>query len=406
MRNVLPGVHKSLVASCLALVFGASSAEAGGLYLNEFGTPSMGTAGAGAHAWANDASTSFHNAAGMTRLEGNHLMVTGGLLYGRVEFDPDPATPVPGNDGGQAGGPAPILAAFYTHSVSDDLKLGVNVISLSAAVLDYDDNWTGRYLVEEVSLFTITLNPSIAYRVNDWLSLGGGVGILYGKLDEDIAVPTGTIQDGSVNIDGDDLDFSFNLNALFEVTDNTRFGLTYAYGIEPSFNGDVTLSPLSLQAAIDAEIVLPQVLKASVFHQINDTWDVVATVGWEDWSAFENITLSTPRGTQLIPRNWEDTYHFGLGLHYNVNEKMMLQTGIAYDTSPIDDKEDRTPDMPIDEQYRLAFGLQYDWTEKINIGGAFTYAFYGDAEIDNRLLVGDYESNEFYFFALNVSWKL
>ena len=42
--------------------------EAGGLYLNEFGTPSMGVAGAGASAVASDASTSFHNAAGMTRI--------------------------------------------------------------------------------------------------------------------------------------------------------------------------------------------------------------------------------------------------------------------------------------------------------------------------------------------------
>jgi long-chain fatty acid transport protein len=62
--------------------------------------------------------------------------------------------------------------------------------------------------------------------------------------------------------------------------------------------------------------------------------------------------------------------------------------------------------MPMDEQIRLAFGLQYDWTEKINIGGAFTYAFYGDAAIDNKFLVGDYKSKDLYFFALNISWKL
>ena len=66
-------------------------------------------------------------------------------------------------------GPAPLLAAFYTHSVSEKLKLGLNLISVSAAIMEYDDNWTGRYLVEEVKLFTLTLNPSIAYKVNDWL---------------------------------------------------------------------------------------------------------------------------------------------------------------------------------------------------------------------------------------------
>ena len=50
--------------------------SAGGLYLNEFGTPSMGVAGAGANAVANDASTSFHNAAGMTRIKGIPLAIS------------------------------------------------------------------------------------------------------------------------------------------------------------------------------------------------------------------------------------------------------------------------------------------------------------------------------------------
>jgi long-chain fatty acid transport protein len=78
--------------------------RAGGLYINEFGTPSMGVAGAGANAVANDASTSFHNAAGMTRIKGNELMGTGGLIYSTVKFDPDADTPIPGGNGGDAGG--------------------------------------------------------------------------------------------------------------------------------------------------------------------------------------------------------------------------------------------------------------------------------------------------------------
>jgi long-chain fatty acid transport protein len=100
---------------------------AGGLYLNEFGTPSMGVAGAGANAVANDASTSFHNAAGMTRIKGKELMATAGLLNATVKFDPDDDTPIPGGDGGNAGGPAPIIGGFYVHSLSDKWKLGANL---------------------------------------------------------------------------------------------------------------------------------------------------------------------------------------------------------------------------------------------------------------------------------------
>jgi long-chain fatty acid transport protein len=152
---------------------------AGGLYINEFGTPSMGVAGAGGNAVASDASTSFHNAAGMTRIKGKEFMGTGGLLYATVKFDPDSDTPISGGNGGNAGGPAPIVGGFYVHSLSDKWKLGANLITITGAVLDYDDDWSGRYLNTEVTLLTVTFYPSIAYRVNDWLSLGGGPQIMY-----------------------------------------------------------------------------------------------------------------------------------------------------------------------------------------------------------------------------------
>ncbi len=86
---------RAIVRSFLGLLLvagGYSSAGAGGLYLNEFATPSMGVAGAGAEAVASDASTNFafHNPAGMTRLEGHSIALGAGLLRGDTKFDTDP----------------------------------------------------------------------------------------------------------------------------------------------------------------------------------------------------------------------------------------------------------------------------------------------------------------------------
>ena len=108
-----------LVLSCLLQAALITSVQAGGLYLNEFGTPSMGTAGAGAQAWADDASTSLHNPAGMTRIQGNQLMLTSGLFFSRVKFDTGPGTFFSGGDGGDAGGWAPLGGLFYVHSLSE-----------------------------------------------------------------------------------------------------------------------------------------------------------------------------------------------------------------------------------------------------------------------------------------------
>jgi long-chain fatty acid transport protein len=398
--------HLLVALFSILLLAVPSVSKAGGLYLNEFGTPSMGVAGAGANAVASDASTSFHNPAGMTRIKGNELMVTAGLLDAAVKFDQDPDTPVPGGDGGDAGGLAPIIGGFYTHSLSDRWKLGANLITLTGAVLDYDDDWTGRYLNTEVTLLTMTFAPSIAYKVNDWLSLGGAVEVMYADLEMKAKAPLPGPGggEGEVTIDGNDVAFGFGLGALFELSERTRFGLVYQSEIEPEFDGDVDLSPLGLSVATDTTITLAQFVRLSAYHELNDRWALLGTVGWEDWSAFEDVNISTDNGSNDIPRNWKDTWKFAAGVHYRPVENWLLQLGMAYDTSPVD-KEDRTPDMPIDRQIRYATGVQYKWSERLTVGSQFVYADYGKAKIDNQWLKGEYKTNDIFFLAINANWK-
>ena len=407
-RNLLFNILRVSYISvliCVLLLAIKGAVWAGGLYLNEFGTPSMGVAGAGANAVASDASTSFHNPAGMTRINGKELMGTGGFLYSTVKFDPDNDTPISGGDGGDAGGPAPIVGGFYVHSLSDRWKLGANLITLTGAVLDYDDDWTGRYLNTEVTLLTVTFFPSVAYRVNKWLSLGGGPQVMYADLEMKAKAPPPNGK-GDVQIDGDDIAFGFGLGGLIELSERTRFGIVYQSEIEPNFEGDTKISEPGpgFEARTDTKITLAQFIRVAGYHELNNQWALLGTVGWEDWSAFENVNISTSRGTKRIPREWKDTWKFAAGVHYRPVDKWLLQLGFAYDTSPVD-REDRTPDMPIDRQIRYATGAQYKWSDRLSTGAQFVYADYGKAKIDNDLLKGEYKRNDIFFFALNANWK-
>jgi long-chain fatty acid transport protein len=213
--------------------------------------------------------------------------------------------------------------------------------------------------------------------------------------------PKGT---GEVKIDGDDLAFGFGLCALFELSERTRFGVVYQSEIEPEFDGDVKLSPPGLEVSTDTKITLARFVKVSGYHELNDQWALLGTVGWENWSAFKDVNISTDRVSQKIPRNWDDTWKFAAGVHYRPVEKWLLQLGFSYDTSPVDSK-DRTPDMPIDRQIRYAAGAQYKWSDRLSTGAQFVYADYGKAKIDNDLLKGDYKRNDIIFFALNANWK-
>jgi len=160
---------------------------------------------------------------------------------------------------------------------------------------------------------------------------------------------------------------------------------------------------LQIEESNYSELRLARFVKFSGYHERNDRWAPLGTVGWEDWSAFEDINISTARGSQKIPRDWKDTWKFAAGVHYRPVDKWLLQLGFAYDTSPVD-SDDRTCDMLINRQIRYVTRVQYNWSDKMSTVAQFVYADYCEAKIDNQLLKGDYKRNDIFFAALNTNW--
>ena len=398
-------------ACLVAALAVAPAARAGGIYANELGTPEMGTAGAGAEASALDASTAipFYNPAGMTRLEGNQFIVAVGALFASAEFDLDPATTFSGGNGGQAAGAVPILTAAYVHSFSDRFKFGVSLFTAAGAALDYDDDWAGRFQAQKAAIAALSLSPTVAYRVNEWLSIGGGLNIMATALVTQVA---GVIwQDSQITIDGTDTQVSFNLSGMFELGESTRIGLSYVSETEFNYAGDIvrTGSIPDLVSPSNTTLTLAQVLRAGFHHDFNEMFALVGTLGWENWSALESQFISVGTiGTAALPRNWDDTYRVGAGLHYRLSEPWLLRFGINYDSSPTK-AEDRTADLPVDAQLRLAAGVQNQRGEKFSWGAQLLYADLGSADIASSGLlgdlVGDYKSNDYFGVAGNLQWR-
>ena len=358
---------RALAAIACALVAAATlPARAGGLYANEFGTPEMGTAGAGAEASALDASTAipFYNPAGMTRLEGHQFIVAAGALDASVEFQADPGTTFLGGNGGQAGAPIPILTAAYVHSFTERFKFGVALFGAAGAGLDYDLDWVGRKQAQEVEIATLSLSPTLAYRINDVVSIAGGVNIMASAL---LMKVEGLLPASQIAIDGTDTALSFNLSAMFEAGEKTRVGLTYVSETEFDYAGDVTRTGGDLTSPVNTTMNLAQLVRVGVYHDITRKAAILGTVGWEDWSALENQFVTVEMLTAAIPRNWEDTYRYAAGFHYRVADPWMVRFGVTYDTSPTR-AGDRTADLPVDAQTRLGAGFQNERSDRFGWG--------------------------------------
>ncbi len=408
-----------------------ASAQAAGLWLYEQAAPDMGLATAGRAALATDASTAGANPAGMTRLERNQL--EGGLMgiFVTAKFDSDSST-FSGGDGGNAGDFVPAGSFSYVHGITPDLKVGFTAGSYFGLGLDYGKNWAGRYYIQEGELVTMGVNPGVGYKANDWLSLGAGFSMLYGTLDQKVAVNNnplgiGNDPDGRLELDQDDVGWGYNLGILVEPVKGTRFGLTYRSKIDLDFDDAVSSKNLSpgLSAIIDGVLgpdrkvdlgmTVPQVVMFSAYHQLTDQWAIMGNIGWQDQSDAGKTNISIKGSTSnsiTADRNYDDTWHFAVGTQYRFTQKWLLSAGVAYDESPVS-TADRTPDMPLDRQWRYATGIQYDLNEDLTIGAAYTFLDAGDAKInqsaaDNPLrgeLSGDYSSNYIQFFNVNAVYR-
>jgi long-chain fatty acid transport protein len=402
-----------------------------GLWLYEMGTPDLGTATAGRAAMASDASTAGANPAGMTRLDRSQVLVAFQGLYTDIHFDTD-TSGFGGGDGGNAGGFVPMGSLHYVHNLNPDWKLGISVGSYFGLGVDYGENWSGRYYIKEAELVTFGVNPGVGYRVADWLSVGAGFSVMQVELHQTVGINNAAVpgqaglSDGELKFEDDAVGYGFNLGVLLEPTPDTRFGITYRSevklefkdvanlsGLGPVFQGLLNLSGLA-GSRVDIDMTVPQAVMVSGYHQITPAWAIVGNIGWQEWSEFGKQVIGLQSSTSRSftkDLNYNDTWHVALGAQYRFAPEWLWSFGAAYDTSPVDDSRDRTPDLALDRQIRLATGLQYDWNRDVTIGTAYEYIDLGDGGINRNdgplkgPLKGYYNPYAIHVFALNLIWK-
>ena len=410
------------IMSIMGLLLTAAAGQAGGLYLYEIGSPDVGLAAAGYAARAQDASTAFTNPAGMTRLKQPSLLAGAQPMYLNIDFSADNNTTVAGA-GGDSNGWLPAGGLFYVHPVNEKLAFGLAMSGYFGLALDYEDNWVGRYYVQDTTLQAAAIQPAIAWQVNDRLSVGAGVAMVYGMLEEKLAVNRAidALPDGELKLEDEDLTVQFNLGMLYELVPGTRFGLTYLSKADLDFSDKADVSGfgptlegiLGLGSrTIDLGVTMPQAVMFSVYHELNDRLALMANLGWQDWSEFGKVevSVSNTRVDLTTDLDYHDTWHVALGAQYRVAEPWLLTAGIAYDSAMIDE-EDLGPTLPVGESWRFALGGRYSWSRDLTFGAAYELAWAGDLDMDVERgplagrVSGTYESTAIHFVALNAEWR-
>ncbi|RKZ88632.1 MAG: transporter [Gammaproteobacteria bacterium] len=427
--------HKTLKLSTLLMASVFSSLSYGaGFAVMEQSVTGLGRAFAGSAAVAEDASTIFFNPAGLTYLSHSQMAAGLNLISPQSDFNDEGSktgfgAPLTGREG-DAGNLAAVPNFYYAHRINDNTVAGIGVNAPFGLVTEYSDNWKGRYHAIKSDLLTININPSIAFKPSDKLSLGFGVNLQYIDLELTQAVDFGTIcagvpaacaapqaNDGKAKLTADDWSWGYNLGLIFQATEATRLALAYRSKISHHLTGDGKFTtPTNAQgvasflnftdASISGDVDLPESASLAVHHQVNEQWAVMADASWTRWDRFEELAISSPDPTNPLnstkEENWDNSMRYGLGLTYAYNDKWTFRSGVAFDETPISD-EYRTARIPGEDRTWVALGASYNYSETITIDAGYTHIFVSDPEINETLdapspalahnLVGDYDAS-------------
>ena len=340
----------------------------------------------------------------MTRIQGNEFTTGVQALYGDVNYDlNDPFL----NDAGNVVGWLPGGSAFYSHSISDNLKIGVALFGNFGLSLSFNDDWAGKNLVKDATLMAATIQPTIAYRLNDKWSIGAGLGINVGyfSLTRDRLITKGG---GEVTEDDADVAPSGKVGVLFELSERTRFGLTYSSKVDYSFdiNATGTLpNGFSWTLPVDTSLSAPQQLMFSAVQVLNDKWSLLGEVGWQDWSTLSQAEVTINNETQSSSLKLQDTWHAAVGTQYQLTGDTRLNFGVAYDSSMYQNDNDTSFLLPAGSAWRFGTGVQHKLNENSSLGMAFEYVTSGDLSTTTpTVLAGSYDNPQMYFISANYSY--
>ena len=374
------------------LMIATVQAGAGGFAVHEQSAYGQGTSFAGIAA-GGSLSAMFWNPAVMTQFAGVQSSSSYTGFFPHAQNDPTVGSKYLSLGGsGNIYNQALIPAGYFSYQLSKfspNLWLGMSLNSPFGLSVGFPELWAGRdYSASATSLTTYNATPSVAYRFNDWISVGVGVQIQYAKasLNHGVTalVPFGNglvpFNVGDVTLGGNGWGYGFTAGVTLTPTPSTMIGIGYRSGIDQKISGQI-ISPLGVFAA-DTTLDLPGIVSLGVRQRLDPQWTLLGTVEWTNWSRIgtANVTV-TGAPNSVAPFQYRDGWFFALGAEYQVNDRMALRTGFAYEISPVTDQV-RTPLIPDNDRFWASIGASWQIIRGLRADLAYSHVFVRDATVN------------------------
>jgi len=346
---------RTLPALVLLAFGGAASASS--FMVQEQDASGIATSFAGSAAVAENASTNFYNPAGLTNLKG--LQISAGVagLKSNAQYSVN---------GGNAGDTLVSPNFYVSMPLTRDLYVGFGVSRPFALDTEYTAGWAGDAIARKTELKTINYNPSLAYRLNDKVSLGFGLN--FQKLDL-------TLSNAGGSFSGDDSATGWNAGALFTLSPAMRVGVAYRSGLNYQLTGTV-----------NGDLKLPGTFTLSVWQQVSDRWEAMGDLSFSQWNRLDKSTVA------LSAADERNSWRFAWGAAYKYNEAVKAKFGFAYDRAATR-RGDLNLRAPENDQLWLSIGGQWNAGKAGKFDLGYAYKLSRDINTTQNGLNGKYETS-------------
>lgn len=394
------------IAAAAMMVAGAFATQtyAAGFQLSEQSAIQMGRAMAGAGVVGDDLSAVHYNPAGMTLLSGTRMQATGTWVAVNLDYEDDSGQSENGRLKGQI-----IPAGFITHQINDSLWAGLGLTVPYGMGTEYGEGWEGKSRGTESMILTFDINPNLAWKVNEKLSVGGGISLQYAKAE--LGMGMGPMQ---ANVKGDSWAWGWNVGLMFQPVETVRLGLAYRSHIAHNAEGHTDVKgPLNLTSDMKVRIKTPDTVTLSATWEATDALRLSGTARWSKWSNFRSLNVQnldlagTKLGTTVVENNWDDTWFFSVGADYKLNGQWTVRGGVAYDQGPVENQY-RMAVIPDTDRVWFSGGASYKYTDNLTFDFGATYIKgVGDTDLYDKVggkKIGEFKSLDSYIFSAQMQY--
>ncbi|MGD0038164.1 MAG: outer membrane protein transport protein [Bacteroidota bacterium] len=404
MRNITNRLIGIIVLS--ALIVGIMFA--GGYQLNEQNARAVGMGGAFV-ATASDPSAIYFNPAGLAFQSGINVLGGINFIIPSTSYSPASGTfmqSVSASTNSQVFTPFNI---YGSYQINDQIVVGLgiynpyglgtqwpNLWGQTIATAPFYGNYLGSYLAVNSNIASYYFNPTIAYKINDNLSVGLGVSYVYATVDMTKSIPLGLIGppayfavlnglNGNMELKGTGNGFNADLGVIYKPIDKLSFGLSYRITTKIDFSGNATYTNMNALAAGfpngtgTATLPMPGNLYFGVAYMLCSDLRIEGNFQYVQWSAYDKlqINLPAPAGTVTYAKNWNDEPILRIGAEYKLDENWTVRAGAIEDLTP-QPASVTEPMLPDADRIDLTVGASYKITDKLYVDAAYMLVLFAD----------------------------